>query len=85
MQRMLTITIGEEVYEGLYRIAGPRRIGAFIEDLVRPHIVLPDLDALYQAMAAASTLDSVKVVIGFSPDVRPPDSPRPTPILKGWR
>jgi len=52
MQRKLTITIDDEVYEGLYRVVGSRKISGFIEDLVRPHVVLPDLDAAYEAMAA---------------------------------
>lgn len=52
MQKKLTITIDDEVYDGLYRVVGPRKISAFIEDLVRPHVVLPDLDAAYEAMAA---------------------------------
>jgi len=52
MQKKLTITIDDEVYKGLYRVVGPRKISAFIEDLVRPHVVLPDLDAAYEAMAA---------------------------------
>jgi len=52
MQKKLTITIDDEVYKGLYRVVGPRKISAFIEDLVRPHVVLPELDAAYEAMAA---------------------------------
>ena len=36
MQRKLTITIDEDVYDGLYRVAGRRRISKFIESLVRP-------------------------------------------------
>ena len=52
MQKKLTITIDDEVYKGLYRVVGSRKISAFIEELVRPHVVLPDLDAAYQAMAA---------------------------------
>ena len=52
MQKKLTITIDAKVYEGLYRVVGPRKISGFIEDLVRPHVVLPDLDAAYEAMAA---------------------------------
>lgn len=52
MQRKLTITIDAEVYDGLYQIIGPRRISGFIEELVRPYVILPDLDAAYAAMAA---------------------------------
>jgi predicted CopG family antitoxin len=51
MQKKMTITIDEEVYEGLYRVVGPRRISRFIEDLVRPHVLYPDLEAAYAEMA----------------------------------
>ncbi|GAB5522102.1 MAG: hypothetical protein RhofKO_43530 [Rhodothermales bacterium] len=49
MSKKLTITIDEAVYEGLYRVVGPRRISQFIERLVRPHVL--DLDAAYAQMA----------------------------------
>ena len=51
MQKKLTITIDEQVYEGLYAVVGPRRISRFIEDAVRPHVVLRDLEAAYRRMA----------------------------------
>ena len=49
MSKKLTITLDEAVYDGLYRVVGPRRISRFIERLVRPHVL--DLDAAYAAMA----------------------------------
>ena len=49
MSKKLTITIDESVYDGLYRVVGPRRISRFIEGLVRPHVL--DLDDAYAAMA----------------------------------
>ncbi len=51
MQKKLTITLDEEIYEGLQRVIGPRKISRFIEDLVRPYILHPDLEAGYRAMA----------------------------------
>jgi predicted CopG family antitoxin len=51
MRKKLTITIDEEVYEELHRVIGRRRISRFIEDLVRPYVMLPDLEAAYQQMA----------------------------------
>ena len=51
MHKKLTITIDEQVYEGLYRVVGPRKISGFIEDLVRPHVLFPDLEAAYEEMA----------------------------------
>ncbi len=51
MQKKLTITVDEEVYEGLHRVVGRRKISKFVEDLVRPHVVRPDLDSAYAEMA----------------------------------
>ena len=51
MQKKLTITIDQEVYEGLYTVIGPRRISRFIEELVRPHVMFADLEAAYKQMA----------------------------------
>ncbi len=52
MLKKLTITIDEEVYDGLYATVGPRHISRFIEDLVRPHVTALDLAAAYKEMAA---------------------------------
>ena len=52
MQKKLTITVDEEVYQGLHKVIGRRHISQFIEDLVRPHVIGTDLEAGYRAMAA---------------------------------
>jgi predicted CopG family antitoxin len=52
MQKKLTISVHEDVYAGLYRTVGPRRISQFIEDLVRPHVIREDLQHAYGEMAA---------------------------------
>lgn len=75
MSRKLTITIDESVYDGLYRVVGPRRISQFIERLVRPHVL--DLDAAYAAMAEdadreAEALEWAEAMIGDARD----DDPR---------
>jgi len=51
VRKKLTITVEEQVYEGLHEVIGPRRISRFIEDLVRPHVLFPDLEEAYMAMA----------------------------------
>ena len=51
MQKKLTITIDEEVYEGLRKNIGPRKISKFIEELVRPYVIHPDLESAYAEMA----------------------------------
>ncbi len=51
MQKKLTITVDEKIYEGLYKTVGPRKISKFVEDLVRPHVVRPNLESAYAQMA----------------------------------
>jgi predicted CopG family antitoxin len=51
MQKKLTVTIDEEVYEGLRTVIGPRKISRFIEELVRPHVIKKDMYAAYKEMA----------------------------------
>ena len=51
MQKRMTITMDEAVYEGLVRVVGRRKISAFLESLARPHVVSDDLSAGYRAMA----------------------------------
>ena len=51
MQKKLTITVNKKVYEGLHRVVGRRRISRFIQELVRPYVVSPDLEAAYKQMA----------------------------------
>ncbi|OGP55359.1 MAG: addiction module antitoxin [Deltaproteobacteria bacterium RBG_13_52_11] len=51
MQRKLTVTVDEEVYEGLRKTIGPRKISRFIQELVRPHVVRPNLESAYAEMA----------------------------------
>jgi siroheme synthase (precorrin-2 oxidase/ferrochelatase) len=52
MSKKLTITVDEEVYQGLHRVIGRRRISRFLNDLARPHVVGPDMADAYEAMAA---------------------------------
>ncbi len=58
MQKKLTVTIDEEVYEGLREVIGPRKISRFIEDLVRPHVIQKDIYAAYKEMAADEIRES---------------------------
>ncbi|HEX9645746.1 MAG TPA: addiction module antitoxin [Acidimicrobiia bacterium] len=52
MSKKLTITIDDEVYEGLYERVGKRKISRFLESLARPHVVDADLEAAYRDMAS---------------------------------
>jgi predicted CopG family antitoxin len=51
MHKKLTITVDADVYAGLHKVIGRRKISRFVEDLVRQHVVKPGLDAGYAAMA----------------------------------
>ncbi len=51
MQKKLTITVDEKVYDGLYKRVGQGRISHFIEDLVRPHVIDEELELAYAQMA----------------------------------
>jgi hypothetical protein len=51
MQKKLTISIAENVYNDLYAVIGKRKISKFIENLIKPHIVGDNLSLAYQEMA----------------------------------
>ena len=51
MQKKLTVTVDAEVYDGLRKTIGPRKISKFIEGLVRPYVVHPNLESAYAEMA----------------------------------
>jgi len=74
MQKKLTITVDERVYEGLHKVVGRRRISRFIEDLVRPYVLRQDLEAAYQQMGQdeareAKALEWSEATIGDLGDV----------------
>lgn len=69
MQKKLTITVDERVYDGLRTVIGRRRISRFIESLVRPHVIGKDLDVAYRQMARdeareAEALDWAEATVG---------------------
>ena len=47
MHRIMTITLDEAVYEGLYRTVGRRKMSQFIEDLLRPLVVFTSFFFFY--------------------------------------
>lgn len=58
MHKKLTLTIDEEVYEGLHKVIGQRKISRFIEELVRPHVLKKDMYSAYKEMAADKIRES---------------------------
>lgn len=51
MSKKLTISVSDDVYEGLYRKIGRRRISQFLEKLARPHLIAHDMEEAYRLMA----------------------------------
>ena len=49
--KKLTITVDNDVYRGLKKKVGPRKISRFLNDLARPHVVEDDLLVAYHEMA----------------------------------
>ena len=69
VQKKLTITLDERVYEGLHAVVGRRRISGFIESLVRPYVIGKDLETAYRQMAQeeareAEALEWAEATIG---------------------
>jgi hypothetical protein len=58
MQKKLTVTIDEEVYEGLREIIGPRKSSRFIDGLVRPYVIKKNIYTAYKEMAADKVSES---------------------------
>jgi len=54
MQKKLTISLNELVYDELCRVVGRGNISKFIENLIKPKLKENDLDAAYSEMAADS-------------------------------
>lgn len=52
MQKKLTISLDELVYDELCRVVGRGNISKFIENLIKPQLKANDLDAAYSEMAA---------------------------------
>ena len=51
MQKKLTITIDEQVYQKLYSVIGSGKISKFIESLVKPHLITNELENAYCSMS----------------------------------
>lgn len=51
MKKKLTITIDEQVYNGLHTVIGRRHISQFIERLVRPYVLIQEIETGYRDMA----------------------------------
>ena len=52
MRKKLTISLEEDVYNGLHAVVGRRNISRFMSDLARPYVVPKALEEAYREMAA---------------------------------
>ena len=73
VKKKLTISVDQRVHDGLYRRIGRRRISHFIETLVRPHVVVEELEAGYHALAEdeqdrREALEWIEGIIGDATD-----------------
>ena len=50
MAHQITITVSDEVYQGLQTVAGSRTISEFLEELTRPIVSESRLEAAYRDM-----------------------------------
>ena len=50
MQKRMTITLDEAVYDGLLRVVGRGKVSQFLEALARPHVLDTAMDEGYLAM-----------------------------------
>jgi len=65
MAKRLTVVVSDEVYDGLHRRVGRGRIGRFLDDLARPHVLGPqpggsgwdEAAEQYRSAAAAERAD----------------------------
>jgi predicted CopG family antitoxin len=71
MSKKLTITVDDDVYEGLRTVIGQRRISRFLNDLARPHVMPRDIVEGYRAMAAdaAREREAAEWIDGLAGDV----------------
>ena len=51
MYKKLTITLEEQVYEGLHQLIGRGNISSFINRLTKPYVIKKELEKSYQVMA----------------------------------
>ena len=62
MHKELTIAVEVDVYDGLCRLVGPRRVGQLVEERVRPHVAEDDLSAACADMAADEARSSGRML-----------------------
>ncbi len=71
MLKKITITMDGNVYQGLCRVAGRRKISKFIESLVRPYVQEDEISEGYRQMAADRKRESeaIEWIEGTATDI----------------
>jgi hypothetical protein len=57
-KKKITLMIDLDVYNGLKQKVSSRSMGAFLSQIIRPHVVTNSLEASYLALAKADELSS---------------------------
>ena len=75
MTKKLTITVDDEVYDGLHAVIGRRNISKFLSRLARPYVVKAHLKAAYEKMARdehreRQALEWAEALVGDVEDAR---------------
>lgn len=71
MRKRMTVTVSEEVYDGLYGVIGRGKISQFIENLVRPYVVESAMAEGYRLMAKdeENEAEALEWIEGVSRDI----------------
>lgn len=73
MYKKLTISVEPQVYKGLRKVIGPRKISAFLNQLAKPFVVKDALEAAYREMAGdkqreAAAIEWTENLVGSGAD-----------------
>ena len=85
MQKKLTITLDEQVYEALYSVVGRGNISRFIENLVRPHIMDADVSESAPRKRTQADKDAMREDWGKWYAANPDSVLSPAEIEAGYR
>lgn len=85
MQKKLTITLDEQVYEGIYAVVGRGDISRFIEDLVRPHVISADVSESRPHSRTQADIDAMREDWGKWYAANPDKVLTPAEVEVGYR
>ena len=68
MQKRMTITLDETVYDGLMRVVGRGKVSQFLESLARPHVLDASMDDGYRAISNDTQREASEWINGLIVD-----------------